>query len=52
MVEDGGEESRRERLHRTGWGENEVSCAEEQMEGAVGDGAWADTSRKNLKGHV
>lgn len=29
-------------------GENGVSCTEEQMEGAVGDGAWADTSRKNL----
>ena len=34
-----GEESRGERLPGTGWGENGVSCTEEQMEGAVGDGA-------------
>lgn len=30
-MEGGGEESKRESLH--GWGENEVSCTEEQMEG-------------------
>lgn len=47
----GREESRGERLHGTGWGENEVSYAEEQMEGAVGDRAWVN-SRENLKGFV
>lgn len=43
-------ECEEERLPRTGWGGNEVSYAEEQMEGAVGDRAWGNTSRKNLKG--
>lgn len=32
--------------------ENEVSCTEEQMEGAVGDRAWAETSRSISKGDV
>lgn len=32
--------------------ENEVSCTEEQMEGAVGDRAWAGTSKKISKGNV
>lgn len=47
------EEGREEKkISWAGWGKNEVGCAEEQMEEAVGDWAWADTSRKNLKGSV
>lgn len=48
----GEEESREERLQGTVWGENEISCAEEQMEGAVENWAWVNTSRKYLKRHV
>jgi hypothetical protein len=35
-----------------GFVENEVSCTEEQMEGAVGDRAGAGTTRKILKRNV
>lgn len=46
MVEGRREESRGERLHGTGWGQNDVSCAEEQMERTLGDNSWVDLAER------